>query len=251
MNNNVQSVTRWTWTAPGSPTVAGRRVIEPDFYRACVAFARANGVEAFEWSGVDRHGLPLSVVWTTWGNGDLDVYELVGRERLDGPTFERNCTGIVAAYGDEIDRALRITMEHRENLAIRARRRHRLYQEKYGTPLPGLLRCAAEASEEAYGLRTARQWLKDAREPGASPEKAIEFVVVHAETVRTALIRQQASERVDLDQANEMLLDFGPAREYLISCAEFSQRQVEALGDASQWLKRLLEVEVVRRSEEP
>ncbi|MFC9736692.1 hypothetical protein ACFVKC_02095 [Streptomyces noursei] len=165
---------------------------------------------------------------------------------MDAKTYKLNCTKLVNTYGDEIDRALRIDVERSENRAIEMRQVHKQYYDTWSVPLCGLVQSAAHTASEAGDLRAARQWLKDAREDDADSEKAIWFVVVHAEAVRAALLRQQASDRAALDQAREELRDAsGPAREYLLDCAEFFRHQIEALGDAAQWIKSLHETEVV------
>ncbi|MEU1309185.1 hypothetical protein ABZ419_09860 [Streptomyces cinnamoneus] len=172
---------------------------------------------------------------------------------MDGKTFQLNCTRLVETYGNEIDRALRIEMERDENRAIEMGKRHSVFEERNGRPLLGMLSRIEEIKAEASQLRTARQWLKDAGDPGADAEKAIEFVVVYGEVTRSALIRQEASERVNYAQFERAYSEAsdGPAREHLAGCGEFAAQQIEALVDASQWLQRLSETTVVRRSEEP
>ncbi|MGI5530174.1 hypothetical protein ACQEVX_23140 [Streptomyces syringium] len=171
---------------------------------------------------------------------------------MDSETFQLNCTRLVEIYGDAIDRALRIEAERGFNRSIEMDNRHREFEERNGKPLLGMLSRIGEIKEEAGQLGTARQWLKDARESGADPEKAISFVVLYGEATRSALLRQEASERVSYAEAEREYSEAtdGPAREYLADCGKFAAHQIEALVDASQWLRRLTETTVVRPSEQ-
>ncbi|MEU2854162.1 hypothetical protein [Streptomyces syringium] len=171
---------------------------------------------------------------------------------MDGKTFQLNCTRLVETYADEIDRALRIEMESDCNRAIEMGNHHRAFEARNGRPLLGMLSRIAEIEAQAGELRTARQWLKEARERGADPEKAICFVVVCGEPTRSALIRQEASERVDYAKAEREYSEASDdsAREYLAERGKFAAHQIEALADASQWLQRLSETTVVPRSEQ-
>ncbi|GAB2329249.1 hypothetical protein [Streptomyces variabilis] len=169
---------------------------------------------------------------------------------MDAQTYELNCTKLVGTYGDEIDRALRIEMERLENLAINMRNRHRAYEKRHGTTLPGMLRRIAEIGNEGGDLRTAREWLADARKPDADAEKAVWFVVVYGEPVYSALVRQEAADRVSYQELERLFDESsdGPGRKYIAGCAKFTAHQIEALADASNWFKRLNETEVVRDS---
>ncbi|WKU46765.1 hypothetical protein Q3V23_23380 [Streptomyces sp. VNUA116] len=171
---------------------------------------------------------------------------------MDGKTYQLNCTRLVETYGDAIDRALRIEMERDDNRAIEMAQRHRAFEERNGRPLLGMLSRIDEIKAEASQLRTARQWLKDALEPGVDPEKAIWFVTVYGEATHGALIRQEASERVNYAETEREYSEAsdGPARDYIADLGRCTARQIEALADASQWLRRLTETTVVRPSEQ-
>ncbi|MEU5433842.1 hypothetical protein AB0G73_10745 [Streptomyces sp. NPDC020719] len=171
---------------------------------------------------------------------------------MDSQTFTRNCTRLVSTYGEEIDRALRIQAEECSNAAIAMTNRHKELSERQGGILPGMVQRIDELKSDAHELRSARQWLADARELGADPDRAVWFVAVYAQPVGAALVRQRASDQVTRDRLAEELEDAadGPARTYIAKAADLAAHQIEALSDARDWLKRLDETEVERRSEQ-
>ncbi|WP_372407230.1 hypothetical protein [Streptomyces luteireticuli] len=164
---------------------------------------------------------------------------------MDSQTFALNCTKLVEVYGREIDRALRIDAEKHENLVIKMRKVRRELETCHGPRVHGLIQSASEVATE---LRNARQWLKEGRATN-SGDMPIWFVVVCAEPVVKALIRQRNRDEFSLANLHgELAESSGYAREYLISCAKFARHQIESLDDAMHWLKSLQETSVERPS---